>query len=387
MRAAVALLVLLLAAPATAQDRLPREVLDVIPPSERVTGERGDMRIVQRACRVGPTHWARRRIVEIAAQEWAAFGFQTFDAREVETRRLPEGVVADSANPLLPAPRQARYGVRFGAWESDRRMDASVAGYWSATRDGDEILARQNRAWRDGEGETYWVEPWSAAFVSWVMCEGGLGDMNQFSRDISHRVYIDQAIRARDGQAPDAAFVAHDAGETEIQPGDLLCNARGSASYRTLADRRRDIGHWRYIDQAIEARDGQAPEAAYVAFEPGERAIAPGDLLCNARAGTRYQTLSDRRADQGRQAASHCDIVVRVDADARTAAVIGGNVVNGVSLTILPLTADDGGHLRAISIGDLDGARSIFAHLSLQADPIEDLALDGTQTIRALAAR
>ena len=102
MRAAVALLVLLLAAPATAQDRLPREVLDVIPPSERVTGERGDMRIVQRACRVGPTHWARRRIVEIAAQEWAAFGFQTFDAREVETRRLPEGVVADSANPLLP---------------------------------------------------------------------------------------------------------------------------------------------------------------------------------------------------------------------------------------------------------------------------------------------
>ena len=330
MRAAVALLVLLLAAPATAQDRLPREVLDVIPPSERVTGERGDMRIVQRACRVGPTHWARRRIVEIAAQEWAAFGFQTFDAREVETRRLPEGVVADSVNPLLPAPRQARHGVRFGAWESDRRMDASVAGYWSATRDGDEILARQNRAWRDGEGETYWVEPWSAAFVSWVMCEAGLGEMTQF---------------------------------------------------------RRDIGHWRYIDQAIEARDGQAPEAAYVAFEPGERAIAPGDLLCNARAGTRYQTLSDRRADQGRQAASHCDIVVRVDADARTAAVIGGNVVNGVSLTILPLTADDGGHLRAISIGDLDGARSIFAHLSLQADPIEDLALDGTQTIRALAAR
>ena len=328
MRAAVALLVLLLAAPATAQDRLPREVLDVIPPSERVTGERGDMRIVQRACRVGPTHWARRRIVEIAAQEWAAFGFQTFDAREVETRRLPEGVVADSANPLLPAPRQARYGVRFGAWESDRRMDASVAGYWSATRDGDEILARQNRAWRDGEGETYWVEPWSAAFVSWVMCEGGLGDMNQFARDISHRVYIDQAIRARDGQAPDAAFVAHDAGETEIQPGDLLCNARGSASYRTLADRRRDTGEY---------------------------------------------------------APLHCDIVVRVDVQEALFHLIGGNVMNSVTLTILP-GVRDGEHLRPLAEDDLDGARTMFAHLKLRAPAIELNALEATPTIRAMNA-
>ena len=328
MRAAVALLVLLLAAPATAQDRLPREVLDVIPPSERVTGERGDMRIVQRACRVGPTHWARRRIVEIAAQEWAAFGFQTFDAREVETRRLPEGVVADSANPLLPAPRQARYGVRFGAWESDRRMDASVAGYWSATRDGDEILARQNRAWRDGEGETYWVEPWSAAFVSWVMCEGGLGDMNQFARDISHRVYIDQAIRARDGQAPDAALMAHDAGEAEIQPGDLLCNARGSASYRTLADRRRDTGEY---------------------------------------------------------APLHCDIVVRVDAQAGLFHMIGGNVMNSVTLTILP-GVRDGEHLRPLAEDDLEGARTMFAHLKLRAPAIEPNALDATPTIRAMNA-
>ncbi|WP_296814398.1 DUF2272 domain-containing protein [Brevundimonas sp.] len=330
MRAAVVGLALLVAAPATAQDRLPREVLDVIPPSERVTGGRGDMRIVQRACRVGPTHWARRRIVEIAAQEWAVFGFQTFDARPTETRMLPEGVVADSVNPTLPAPRQARHGVRFGAWESEARMDASVAGYWSSTPDGEEIVRRQNRAWRDGDGETFWVEPWSAAFVSWVMCEAGLGEMGQF---------------------------------------------------------RRDIGHWRYIDQAIEARDGQAPDAAFVAYDPGERPIAPGDLLCNARAGTRYRTLADRRAEQGRRAASHCDIVVRVDAEARTAAVIGGNVVNGVSLTILPLTAGPDGVLRPVGPDDLEGARSIFAHLSLRADPVEDLALDGTQAIRALTSR
>ena len=44
-------------------DRLPRESFDVIAPSTRVQGERGDMRAWQRACRVGPTNWARRRIV------------------------------------------------------------------------------------------------------------------------------------------------------------------------------------------------------------------------------------------------------------------------------------------------------------------------------------
>lgn len=329
MRAALILLTALASAmPAAAQQRLPRELLDVIPPSERVTGGRGEMRVIQRGCRVGPTHWARRRIVEIAAQEWAAFGYQTFDARPVETRRLPDGVVADAVNPPLAAPRQARHGLRFGSWESDRRMDASIAGYWSATPDGGDVLARQNRAWRNGEGETPWVEPWSAAFVSWVMCEAGLGEMDQF---------------------------------------------------------RRDIGHWRYVDQAIEARDGSAPEAAYVAHDPGEVEIAPGDLLCNARASSDYRSLADRRREFGRRAPSHCDIVVRVNREARTAAVIGGNVVNGVSLTILPLVSEGGERLRPVSTGDLEGARSYFAHLSLRADPIEELALDFSATIRALA--
>ena len=160
------------------------------------------------------------------------------------------------------------------------------------------------------------------------MCEGGLGDMSQFARDISHRVYIDQAISARDGQAPDAAFVAHDAGEAEIQPGDLLCNARGSASYRSLADRRRDTGEY---------------------------------------------------------APLHCDIVVRVDLDAGLFHLIGGNVLNSVTLTILP-GLRDGDHLRPLAEDDLDGARTMFAHLKLRAPAIEPNALDATPTIRTMNA-
>lgn len=330
MRTALTLIFALLAGTVQAQSlpRLPREQFDVIPPSDRVTGERGRIEVVQNQCRVGPTHWARRRIVDIAAQEWGAFGFQTFDATEVETRRLPDGVVADAANPPLDSPRSVRHAARFGSWESERRMDTSVAGYWSSTPDGPRIIERQNRQWRDGEGDVFWVEPWSAAFVSWVMCEAGLGDMSQF---------------------------------------------------------RRDIAHWRYVDQAIEARDGQAEDAAYVAYDVGETDLQPGDLVCNPRGGRTYRNLADRREEQGRQAPLHCDIVVRVDAQARTMAVIGGNVVNGVSLTVLPLIEGQGGRLRPLGPDDMSGARSVFAHLSLRADAVESLSLDTSPTIRALS--
>ena len=323
MRAALGLTLALAAGQTSAQsvDRLPRETFDVIPPSERVSGGRGQMAIIQRGCRVGPTNWARRRIVDVAAQEWGAFGFQTFDATVTENRLLPPGVVSDAVNPPLEAPRAMRLNRRFGVWENDRRMDASIAGYWSATPDGEDVVARQNQQWRDTDGEAFWVEPWSAAFISWVMCEAGLGDESQF---------------------------------------------------------RRSIAHWVYVDQAIEATDGAAPEAAYVAHEVGEVAVAPGDLICNARATARYRTLADRRVDLGRQAPLHCDIVVRVDADALTMAVIGGNVVNGVSLTVAPLAAGD---------GPLRPTGAYFAHLSLRADPVEPLALDGSPTIRALSQR
>ena len=330
MRAAVAAFVALgLAAPVQAQTaRLSRDVFDVIPPSERVSGEPGAMRIIQPGCRVGPTDWARRRIVDVAVQEWAFFGFQTVDARPVEAGRLPDGVVPDALNPRRPAPRQARHMLRFGDWEDRDRVTATVAGYWSATPDGAEVIGDQNREWRRTDRAIDWVQPWSAAFISWVMCEGGLGDMSQFARDISHRVYIDQAIRARDRQAPEAAFVAHDAGEAEIQPGDLLCNARGSSSYRTLADRRRESGEY---------------------------------------------------------APLHCDIVVRVDAEAGLFHMIGGNVMNSVTLTILP-GVRDGEHLRPLAEDDLDGARTMFAHLKLRAPAIEPNALDATPTIRAINA-
>lgn len=328
MRAALILTLALAATPATAQvTRLPRDVLDVIPPESRVEGEPGRMRIVESRCRPGGLPGVRQRIVDVAAGEWGVFGFQTVDATQVQTRRLPDGVVADAANPRLAAPRQARPLSRIGRWESDPATYAIVAGYWSATPDGAEVLSRQNRQWREGVGELNWVEPWSAAFVSWTMCESGLDVPELFRRDISHRVYVDQAIRAADGREPDAAYEAHD---------------------------------------------------------PGERPLLPGDLLCNSRGRWRYETVADRRPDVGDYAAMHCDVVVRVFED--RVAVIGGNVIQGVTLTLIPLTTDGAAHPRPVGAEDLAGARTLFAHLVLRSDLIPGDALDRTPTVRALSA-
>jgi hypothetical protein len=315
-------------APAQAMPRLPRTVFDVIPPSDRVTGTRGTMAVYQPACRIGPTIQARRRIVDVAVQEWAFFGFQTIDAAHEESRVLPEGLVPDALNPALSAPRIARQSLRLGTFEDEPDVDTTISGYWSATPDGARVIAAQNQAWTAPGGEAVnWTEPWSAAFVSWVMCEAGLGDMAQFQRSIAHRDYIDQAIRARDGQAPDAAYIAYDAGDQPVEPGDLLCNSRGGTDYRSLADRRRQLGIY---------------------------------------------------------APLHCDVVVKATAD--RILVIGGNVLQSVSLTILPVTRDPGRYARPVAEGDIEGARTIFAHLKLRASPIELNALDSSPTIKALKA-
>jgi hypothetical protein len=310
-------------------ERLPRTQFDVIPPSERVMGARGQVAVYQPLCRVGPTVQARRRIVDIAVQEWAYFGFQTIDATAVETQLLPRGLVPDRINPKLERPRIVRQFPRLGELEYDDRLDLTIAGYWSATPDGARVIAQQNRAWSGpGGDDVNWVQPWSAAFVSWVMCEAGLGDMTQFARSIAHRVYIDQAIRARDGMAPDAAYVAYDAGEQPIEPGDLLCNSRG---------------------------------------------------------GTDYRNLEDRRMEIGRFAPAHCDIVVKLEEGRNRVLVIGGNVVQSVSLTILPLRREGAAYPRPVDESVIDGARTVFAHLKLRADAVEPNALDNSPTIKALA--
>jgi len=201
----------------------------------------------------------------------------------------------------------------------------SIAGYWSVTADGSWIIERQNGIWRRAGGATpRWRDPWSAAFISWVMCEGGLGDPSEF---------------------------------------------------------RRHIAHYAYIDQAIEARDGKAERAAFVAYEVGELAIEPGDLLCRARRGL-YRSLAERRDDLGVGIRSHCDVVVKLDPQSDRILVIGGNVRGSVRLKFLPAVArqDEPGYYASVGRND----RTIFAHLKLDAPSIGADGLESSPTLSAL---
>jgi hypothetical protein len=308
-RIGVALIALVGAERAFAQqpgfERLPASVLDVVPPSDFVRGVPGSMSVRSRPCRNLTTADTRRRIVDVVVQEWGFFGFRLAQPTDDGENDAP-GEDWRRRSRLSPAEAA--------------RVAASIAGYWAVTPEGSWIVARQNDRWNGSDGiVARWNAPWSAAFISWVMCEAGLGATTQFQRAVAHHSYIDQAIRARDGRAPQAAFVAHDAGETAIVPGDLLCSSRRPA-YRTIAERRRQMG--------VGAR-------------------------------------------------SHCDIVVKVDETGRRIFAIGGNVRGVVSLKVFPAVQDAGRVLRV----NMGGERPIFAHLKLRAAPIDANALDTSPTI------
>jgi len=289
-------------------DRLPADQLTVTPPTALVRGAPGEMRVLAPQCQAAaPTAETRQRIVDIAVQEWGFFGFPIVDQTIVDDE--------DDA----PRPRgRGRRGQ--GDPVEANRVASSIGGYWAATPDGAWIVDRQNDRWQSGSRTSRWRDPWSAAFVSWVMCEGGLGDSAEFRRAIAHHTYIDQAIRARDGRAPGAAYVAYDTGEKPVEPGDLLCSSRRPV----------------------------------------------------------YHSIAERRRQMGQGASSHCDIVVKVDAAEHRFLTVGGNVGGRVSLKIMPTTTRNGVETPVSS------RRVIFAHLKLKADPVAADALDQTPTMKAL---
>lgn len=289
--------------------RLPAGLLDVQAPSARVAGVPGNLSILDRSCRAAPDHQLRARIVNAAIQEWAFFGFTVIDY-------IDDVEQADF--------RPGQRGWSLLAPEDAARVATSIAGYWAATPESGWILDRQNQIWNSQGLGSRWRDAWSAAFISWVMCESGLPDEAVFARAIAHHRYIDQAIRARDSESPAAAFIAYDIGELPIAPGDMLCRGNRPA-YRSLAERRRHLGE-----------------------------------------GAR----------------THCDIVVKVDQEAAAFSVIGGNVRGTVGLKLLPGAINADGFLQPVAYSG--GSRAVFAHLRLQAEPIPANALDLSPTLQAL---
>jgi len=144
-------------------ERLSAEQFDATPPSALVHGAPGRMSVRSTACRDLPAGETRRRIVDIAAQEWAFFGFYVIDQTGPSTRtRSSRG-----SRRWWWRPANAAEGVR---------MAPTIAGYWAATPRGPWMIARQNGRWNGPGGLTpRWRDPCSAALISWVLCERGLG--------------------------------------------------------------------------------------------------------------------------------------------------------------------------------------------------------------------
>lgn len=290
--------------------RLEASLLAVTPPDQRVSGVPGSLQIIERSCSSAPSAGLRERIVHTAVQEWAWFGFQVDDLRN---------------EPDEPEGPNARPRWRLGLDPAEvLQVAPAIGGYWAAIPGSDWILNRQNEAWQQASGlSSRWRDPWSAAFISWVMCESGLDESKEFQRAIAHHSYIDQAIRAQDS-------------------GDTT--------------------------------------AAYHAFEPGEAIVAPGDLLCN---GLRpmYRSLQQRRNQLGEGARTHCDIVVQVDADKGWILTIGGNVRASVRMKIHAAgLRDSGPHLAPLA-----ARRPVFAHLKLRADETQQDPLLQSPTLQQLA--
>jgi len=269
----------------------------------------------EQTCAAAPNPGLRQRLIDLAVQEWARFGYPIARRAGDVSAVFPELAARD----LSTAPYN----------ENDSLLLGAIGGYWAALSGvassgvadvGGHEIAERNAAWAGAAGafrrNDGWRTPWSAAFISWLMCDAGAAP---FARSWAHRDYVDSAIAAADGGAPH------------------LYHAR-------------------------------APD----------RAPAPGDLLCSHRAEYRAD-LAARRDEPGALGDMHCDLVVAVNADARAIIAIGGNVENGVTLVRYQIARGFfRTRLRSFCAPNLlcrgDGER-LFALLTLQAPAEPDAAL------------
>jgi hypothetical protein len=98
--------------------------------------------------------------------------------------------------------------------------------------------------------------------------------------------------------------------------------------------------HFNYLSFLRQRQNLPAPQ--FVLRPAASEPIAPGDLLCAPRGSNDAATLDDIRPGL----AGHCDMVFEVHPQQGWAGVIGGNVFNSVSESLIPIDAQS----RAIPI-------------------------------------
>ncbi|WP_153799371.1 DUF2272 domain-containing protein [Foetidibacter luteolus] len=135
----------------------------------------------------------------------------------------------------VAAQEHNRWNNGATARENDTAMDATMKDYWANL--GMQVKSSQLR-------DSLWQEynPWSAAFISWVMRQAGAGASFRYAA--SHAEYI---AAARNNTMPVAiqfkAYETTDSLAAWPQPGDLLCKNRGGKSYTLGSIKKGCISH------------------------------------------------------------------------------------------------------------------------------------------------
>jgi hypothetical protein len=166
----------------------------------------------------------RQAILDGAAAEWHRWG---------------ERVVALE-------PERSLVALRGGPWEDEREVYADLARYWCAAGRNYFRLAADDVGTGDlidehGQvrrqvyeqvrvGHAPFADAWSAAFVSAVLYGAGV-PREQFRFSIAHWTYVSAIIRrAREAEAAgtsdELGFVPHALADYRVQPGDLVCATR-----------------------------------------------------------------------------------------------------------------------------------------------------------------
>ncbi len=108
-----------------------------------------------------------------------------------------------------------------GLWEDDRLGSERVAEYWRVLDSESELTGQDCD------------DPWSAAFISWVMIRSGV-DPAQFTRSAAHRDYLKTVIAHADD--PDFKLRPRSPADYAPKPGDIICRGRGP--HRDISDYR-----------------------------------------------------------------------------------------------------------------------------------------------------
>jgi hypothetical protein len=283
-------------------------------PAGRATLVEGQWQATATTCPAPATdRHLRQRLVDVAAGEWARFGFPVIDNRAQGLRQIirpsRDALIPDSMNPVVKGG--TKQALRLGYMEDDAQVRPAIAGYWTAVPDADALAvqSRLNAVHRSAG----WSQAWSGAFISYVVCSAGIGDMTAFARSGSHYDYVDQAIANAANLNPIGLYRARDIATGLPHVGDLLCADRAA---------------------------NNAPS---------------------------YPNLAARVAEVGQRRFMHCDLVVSVSPRGGYVGVIGGNVVQAVSMTMVGIKpATRTTPARVVTEFDDATSRPWFAVLEMQ---------------------